>query len=229
MKKLIKILLLFILVSLSATTFGQNQTVQNIPSQSSIRGLTVSVSPANPNKSNPNKIYFEIKPGTSHTEKIKLNNPTDQTITIKISAVDSITAKDGLVSYKTIDSEQTEFGLWSKFSTNQIELKANQEAIIDLNISAPSNLEEKEYTGGIEITNYLTNQKPTATGITEVFRIIKSTGFKVTQTPQQPEKLYTKTIPVFEIAYFFISFLAVIITLLIIFKKNIFGKHSKNK
>lgn len=151
--------------------------------------FAIGATPAFPNKYAGNQFSFELKPGESNKETLKLTNKSAETTTVQLDGVDLLLTKEGKAGYKTRDAQQTEVGTWIKFQQPTLEVPANQEINVDFTLTVPKDAKLGDYIGGVS-TTYPGGTKKTDSQATIVIdsRVVIKTNVKVTDTPQSIEK-----------------------------------------
>lgn len=150
-----------------------------------------SAEPAFPNKINSPYFTFELKPGTSTTETIKITNTAEESTTFKIDAVDSMTTTEGKTGFKVAGQNQANFGKWVTIKEPEITLNPSEEKIVEFQIDIPTDASLGDYIGAVTVTTFagtkenVDNSKMNI-GISQRFAV--KSFLKVTDNPQIIEK-----------------------------------------
>ncbi len=97
-------------------------------------------SPAYPNPANPRSqsiFIFQLKPGQSATNGIKVENDTNKQQVITLDAVDSELATGGQFTCKQAVEAKTDVGAWIKLQTTSVTLKAYTSTIVPFTLTVP--------------------------------------------------------------------------------------------
>lgn len=129
--------------------------------------------PANPREDNPRTqsiFIYELNPGDSYQDGVKINNNTGETATIDIGAVDSRASNDGAFACAQEADDKIDVGSWVKLDQTQVTLASGEEEVVDFTITVPENASVGEHGGCITIMQ--ANQQPSTTsgGIALSFR-----------------------------------------------------------
>lgn len=147
--------------------------------------------PANPNMINQNRFIVEARPGESVTEHLYLENTSTKEQTFKIYAVDAELKENTKYIAKTINEQQKELGAWTTLEKPTVTLKPNEKITVPFVIAPPSDVNLKEYLGGIAIQADTTPEaQDSENGIAVNTRVILRIDLKVTNDPHQPERLF---------------------------------------
>lgn len=129
--------------------------------------------PANPRPNNPrtNSIFvYEIKPGASVKDAIKVVNNTDKKKTIKIYPVDSQHSSDGAFACAQAADKQTAAGTWIKLAKASVTLEPMSNEIVPFTLQLPETIDVGEHNGCIAIQDDRPPKEIGTNGIALSFR-----------------------------------------------------------
>jgi len=146
------------------------------------------IGPTFQDKVEPAYLHYQLKPGESVEDYLTVKNRSaTNEITIYLDGVDSERNEKNELAFKTSNKERTEFGAWVKLDAIEVALKPGESKNIKFTIKVPENAEKKDYVGGL---SGLMNSKTEETGmIKSNFRVVVRTFIKVTDNPQEIEKM----------------------------------------
>lgn len=130
--------------------------------------------PANPRTDNPRTqsiFIFDVKPGTTKSDAIKVYNNTDEPKSIGLDAVDSILSSGGAFACAQNIEPKKDVGKWITLSTKTVELEPHTSVAVPFNLTAPKNADVGEHDGCITLQDAAATKKTTKnSGITLTFR-----------------------------------------------------------
>lgn len=128
--------------------------------------------PAYPNKDNPRAqsiFIYQLEPGASKKDGIRIVNNTDMKKTISVYAVDSENSSDGAFACKQQVEEKEGVGGWIKLAKNEVTLSGHSEEIVPFTITVPKGADVGETNGCIAVQDQRKNEA-TGNGIILSFR-----------------------------------------------------------
>jgi LysM repeat protein len=94
-------------------------------------------------------LSYEIKPTKSVEDIVTIKNNSDQTIKLKVYAVDSLQSTDGGVAFKLEDVKQEAIGSWLKLTRETVEIAPLKSVIIPYTIAIPEKVTPGTYEGAL--------------------------------------------------------------------------------
>lgn len=104
-------------------------------------------------------LSYEIKPTKSVEDIMTIRNNSDQTIKLKVYAVDSLQSSDGGVAFKLAGIDQEAIGAWLKLTKETVEIAPLKSAIIPYTISIPEKVTPGTYQGAL-VAEIIPDQDP---------------------------------------------------------------------
>ena len=101
------------------------------------------------NDSGQGHLSYEIKPTKSVEDIMTIKNNSDQTIRLKIYAVDSTQSSDGAVAFKLSTAKQETVGLWLKLNSDTVEIAPLKSIIVPYTINIPEQVTPGTYQGAL--------------------------------------------------------------------------------
>jgi hypothetical protein len=101
----------------------------------------VGAAPAYPKSGNPRTqsiFIYQLKPGQSENDGVKVLNNTNRPQTISLDAVDSELASGGSFTCKQAAESKTDVGAWLRLQSTTVTLAPNSNKIVPFTISVPS-------------------------------------------------------------------------------------------
>lgn len=186
-----KVLHLF-LIALCLVNFGLIQNLHTVkagllPANEDQFSFTI----ANPNRTDPQKFLFELKPGESAQEYGYIKNLSAIDLAINLYGADETTTNEGSFSLKSKDQPQNQVGTWITFEEKNVVLKPQEVKRVKFTLSVPKNTPLGEYHGGVAAEK--TKPDSQNPNITIAVRIGLRVDVKVTDTPQPIAKQYGET------------------------------------
>ena len=171
---------LFLLLLINSKTTNANITSEQL-NQNSTTAYTISIS--EPNKIEPQKLLFELKPGQSAEDYILVKNISIKKLELNIYlSEEGEKNNQGNFSIKQQYETQENIGKWSTSDVEKITLEPNEEKKVKISIQVPQDAEKKTYLGGVAVVNpnagYDGNIKIST-------RIIKTIKLTVTDNPKE--------------------------------------------
>jgi hypothetical protein len=155
---------------------------------------TVGVLPAYPDNSvrfSDAWFLYHLNLGESKLDAVRLINNKDETVVLKVYAVDAVSTVDGGFALVPEDAPRNDVGGWVKLATNEVELLPNTEKLIPFTFTVPKNADAGDHAGGIVIQEVETFENFTSgTGM----RIVSRVGARIYQTvPGEVKKSFEVT------------------------------------
>lgn len=144
---------------------------------------TVGVLPAYPDNSvrfSDAWFLYHLNLGESKLDAVRLINNKDETVVLKVYAVDAVSTVDGGFALVPEDAPRNDVGGWVKLATNEVELLPNTEKLIPFTFTVPANADTGDHAGGIVIQEVETFEN-FANGTTGM-RIVSRVGVRIYQT-----------------------------------------------
>jgi hypothetical protein len=112
--------------------------------------------PANPRSNNPRTqsiFIYQLKPGQSATDGVKVLNNTNQKQTITLEAVDSELASGGNFTCKQATEKKTDVGSWIQLRSTDVTVPPTSSKVVPFAITVPNsgNIDVGEHDGCITI------------------------------------------------------------------------------
>lgn len=116
----------------------------------------VGAKPANPNPANPRSqsiFIYELKPGQTASDGIRVQNNTTDSQVISLYAVDSIISSDGSFGCAQNADPRVAVGSWIQLSQDTVTLAPNSDKVVPFTVSVPNdkNVSVGEHDGCIAI------------------------------------------------------------------------------
>lgn len=143
------------------------------PTARAIESANIGVLPANPRADNPrtNSIFvFEVKPGASAKDGVKVVNNSNETKNILLYAVDAQNSSDGAFACAQKADEQTGVGQWTKLTKTRVTLAPNSTEIVPFTLTMPANADVGEHNGCIAVQEDVPATQDDSSGIVLSFR-----------------------------------------------------------
>ncbi len=134
--------------------FTVSLTVSNVAKAISFKGI--GILPAFSNAKIPfsdSWFIYNLLPEEIKNDTVLITNGLDETVKLKIYAVDATTTADGALALMSEVDERTGIGAWTKLSQSTITLGPHEEKKVNFTITMPSNVAPGDYLGGIIIEN----------------------------------------------------------------------------
>lgn len=138
-----------------------------------VESFGVGAIPAHPRPDNPRTksiFVYEIEPGNTQTDAVRVINNTDQTRTIKVYAVDSEHSSDGAFACAQAVEQKKDVGAWLNLGTDQVTLAPGSNQDIAFEVRVPTTAETGEHNGCIAIEDIAAPTQNTGNGIVIHFR-----------------------------------------------------------
>ena len=117
--------------------------------------------------------------GQSKRDAVRVINNKNETVVVKIYAVDASTTSDGSFALLTEDAPRTDVGSWVRLAANEIEIPARSEKLVPFIINIPPNADVGDHMGGIIMQEVeVEGDKLTGTGV----KIITRVGVRIYET-----------------------------------------------
>lgn len=98
----------------------------------------------------PKHLNYELKPTESREDVLTiLNNSDQESYRLKIYAVDSTQSSDGVVAFKTSETEQKHIGTWVKFNQSEVSIKPGETLLQPYQVSIPEKTSPGLYQGAL--------------------------------------------------------------------------------
>ena len=110
--------------------------------------------PANPREDNPRSssiFIYELKPGDSYTDGVKVSNNTEASETIKVGVVDSVASNDGSFACAQEEEDKVDVGSWVKVDSPEVTLNAGESRVVNFTVSVPKTASVGEHGGCITL------------------------------------------------------------------------------
>lgn len=163
MKKIIVFVSLFFILSVSANAAG-------------FGGM--GIYPANPDPAIPASsswFVYNLLPGETKHDVLRIQNTTDKTLSAKIYPVDGTTTSEGAFALLNQNDPREGVGKWVEFSATEATLNPGEARDINFNFSVPPGTAAGSYIGGIVLEN---KQVSEGQGVNVVSRV----GVRIYQT-----------------------------------------------
>ncbi len=134
--------------------------------------------PAFPREDNPRTesiFVHTVEKGQVQEDGVRVVNNTEETKTIMIYGVDSVTSTDGAFSCAQRADPQTGVGTWIELEKNEVVLEPFTNEVVLFNINVPDNVDVGEHNGCIVMQEKKSNHSEEKSGIQLSFR----TGLRV--------------------------------------------------
>lgn len=144
-----------------------------VPTASAVEYQGVGGRPANPVKDNPRTqsiFVYELNPGQSKRDAVKVFNNTDSQRTILLDAVDSVLSSGGAFACAQSAEEKTDVGAWTTLSKTRIVLPAGGSATVPFTVTVPEDVAVGEHDGCITIQDKTNTQRKANNGVVLGFR-----------------------------------------------------------
>lgn len=122
------------------------------PSVEAIQGGCLGVFPAHPDPNIPYSqswLIYNLVGGETKRDEFYIANQSDQTVTVKIYAVDAVMTKDGAFALKQENEKKIGVGAWLKLDKQQLTLLPNQKQLVGFSFQVPKDAEVGDHMGGI--------------------------------------------------------------------------------
>jgi hypothetical protein len=143
---------------------------------------TVGILPAYPDnnvKASASWFIYNLKAGEEKLDAVMLINNKDETVVLKIYAVDAMSTVDGGFALASETDPNSGVGTWVKLAANEIELPPKTEKLIPFTFTVPKNADTGDHAGGIVIQEIeMVDTGGTMTGV----RIISRVGVRIYET-----------------------------------------------
>ncbi len=117
-----------------------------------VSSQTISANPTNPSPSDPRSkswFIYSLPAGVTKKDTVTVENNSNQPITLKVYAADSLKTSQGGFALANEDAAKKGLGSWVKLSVAEVTLGPNEERNIPFTISIPAQTPTGEYSGGI--------------------------------------------------------------------------------
>ena len=140
--------------------------------------------PANPNAIDVYKLIYEVRPGETIEDAVKIKNTGDKPEYYEFYATDEYISETNQHLYYTIEDieDSTNIAVWSTIETPQITLSPEEESIINFKIEVPADTPHGIYEGGIAMAK---TKPSTYSGITIATRTVQKLEIAVTDDPEE--------------------------------------------
>lgn len=128
--------------------------------------------PAYPNKENPRAasiFIYQLSPGKSVSDGVRVVNNSDEQKTIAIYPVDSEVSSDGAFACKQEVESRNSVGSWIQLAKSEVTLAPHSDEIIPLTLTVPIDMDIGEYNGCIAVQDMRKNEA-SGNGIVLSFR-----------------------------------------------------------
>lgn len=129
--------------------------------------------PANPDPKNPRSksiFVYELKPGQSKQDGVRIFNNTKKRRTIEVGAVDSILASGGAFSCEQNSAPKNSVGNWITLAQNQVNVDSFKNKVVNFTVSVPPNASVGEHNGCITIQDQSMTAQENSGGVILGFR-----------------------------------------------------------
>ncbi len=129
--------------------------------------------PANPVKDNPRTqsiFVYELDPGSSKEDAVRVFNNTDTTRTITLDAVDSVLSSGGAFACAQSADAKSDVGAWTVLSKTKLVLPAGGSATVPFTVTVPKEVAVGEHDGCITIQDKSNKQTNADGGVVLGFR-----------------------------------------------------------
>lgn len=119
--------------------------------------------PANPRADNPRSesiFIYELEPGASAQDGVRVFNNTDTVRTIAIGAVDSALASDGAFACAQANEPRVNVGTWIELEQDSITVAPGKSGVVNFTITAPESANVGEQSGCITMQDTAATEAP---------------------------------------------------------------------
>jgi len=143
--------------------------------------------PANPQPNNPRTqsiFIYELKPGASASDGVKVFNNTNSTRTITIDAVDSVLSSGGAFACAQAADQKSDVGSWITLSTTNITLPAGGSQVVPFTVTVPASAGVGEHDGCVTIqdisaTTNVSGKSGVVLGFRSAMRVVVTVPGKI--------------------------------------------------
>lgn len=122
---------------------------------------------------------YKLNLGESKLDAVRLINNKDETVVLKVYAVDAVATVDGGFALVPEDAPRNDVGGWVNLSANEVELAPKTEKLVPFIFTVPKNADAGDHAGGIVVQEVETFENFTSgTGM----RIVSRVGVRIYQT-----------------------------------------------
>jgi LysM repeat protein len=153
-------------------------------SAGAINTATIGIWPGNPDPKvsfSDSWLIYNLDLGQKKTDAVVVKNVKEETVVIKLYAVDATTTSEGTFALLPEDAERKDVGSWVKLPGNEFEIAPGTEVRIPFTIEIPPNADAGDHMGGI-----ITQEIETAEDNTQVgnmgIKIISRVGLRIYET-----------------------------------------------
>lgn len=129
--------------------------------------------PANPVEDNPRTqsiFVYELDPGSSKEDAVRVFNNTDTTRTITLDAVDSVLSSGGAFACAQSADAKSDVGAWTVLSKTKLVLPAGGSATVPFTVTVPKDVAVGEHDGCITIQDESRSSASSKSGVVLGFR-----------------------------------------------------------
>jgi hypothetical protein len=196
MKKII--ILATFLILLSTNGIGLTLAANN--EKPTPKGL--GISPLIQNEKEPSHFNYNLKPGQTIVDYMVISNFYDQDISVSLDATEKRVNQKGESFFTASNDQQNDIANWVTFPEKEVFIGKNQSKTVKFIIKIPIDAEEKDYVGGLSITQK--NVRKISSGVMTNIRIVNSAYINISKNPTPIAKLIpSKPSPIY--SYFLIS------------------------
>ncbi len=119
--------------------------------------------PANPRADNPRSesiFIYELEPGASAQDGVRVFNNTDTVRTIAVGAVDSSLASDGAFACAQANEPKVSVGRWITLEKDTVTVAPGKSAVVNFTITAPDSANVGEQSGCITMQDTAATEAP---------------------------------------------------------------------
>lgn len=140
--------------------------------------------PANPNAIDVYRLIYELRPGDTIKDAVRVKNTGDKAANFEFYATDGyISEKNQLLFFTREEIENSpNIALWTTIETPFITLSSGEESIVNFEINIPPDTPYGEYEGGIAMSKTKPSTYP---GILISTRSIQKVDITVTDDPEK--------------------------------------------
>jgi hypothetical protein len=148
-----------------------------------------------PNAVKPTQLIYEMKPGDTLTDEVKLGNEHPEKQLFWLYAEDQkLEEKNAFEIYRPEDEHENDFiGSWITAEQKELEIEGKSQKVMKITVSVPKDASPGDYTGGLAFERKI--QEINNPNLTLAFRVIRKINLKVTNDPQPVPMLQTGWVP----------------------------------
>ncbi len=140
----------FSIISLALLILLSNQTSSTVRSQEINHSFSIKAEPGrDPGMTEKGYFLFSSKSGSSVSGQVRLTNPTDDSITVSLSFVDSLTSDNGGSAFETDEVQSTGISRWMKIGEPIVTIAAHSDVLVDFLVTIPDDVMPGQYLAGL--------------------------------------------------------------------------------